>query len=73
MHIVVYTQKACPHSLAAKVWLSQHNYEFEEVALDEDNELNRFCELHPDLKTLPQIFVDDKNIGGFSDLLRSAL
>lgn len=73
MQIVVYSRKGCPHCLSAKVWLQQRGYEFEEISLDNIDTLQAFLSEHADLKTVPQIFVDGKNIGGFSELLRSEL
>lgn len=73
MKIVIYTKKACPHCLAAKVWLSQRDYTIEEISLDDAEDLNHFHSRYPELRTMPQIFVGGESIGGFSDLLRSAL
>jgi len=73
MDIVVYSKKSCPHCLSAKVWLEQRQYQFTEISLDDPKELKAFQESYPNLTTVPQIFVDGKNIGGFSELIRSDL
>lgn len=73
MNIVVYTKKTCPHCLSAKVWLDKRNYSYQEISLDNPADHTAFKAEHPTLKTVPQIFVDGKSIGGFSELLRSNL
>lgn len=73
MEIVVYTKKKCPYCVSAKVWLDTRNYTYQEISLDDPTDLKAFREANPSLKTVPQIFVDGNNIGGFSELLRSDL
>lgn len=71
MQITVYTKTKCPYCVSAKVWLNTRNYQYEEISLDNPADLKAFREQHPTLKTVPQIFVDGENLGGFSDLLRT--
>lgn len=73
MLIQVYTMRGCARSLSTKVWLDAHKYKYQEISLDNPAKLKNFRETNPTLKTLPQIFVDGKSIGGFSELLRSNL
>ena len=71
--IKVYTKKRCPYCTSAKIWLTQKNYQFEEISLDDTNILREFTEQHPSLRAVPQIFVGKENIGGFSELIKSKL
>ncbi len=71
--IKVYTKKRCPYCASAKIWLTQKNYQFEEISLDDAEILREFTEQHPRLRTVPQIFVGKENIGGFSELIKSKL
>lgn len=73
MNIKVYTKRRCSFCTAAKHWLAQRQYTYEEVSLDHQNEKERFVSQYPELKTVPQIFVDGENIGGFSELRDSIL
>ena len=73
MNIVVYTKKTCPYCLSAKVWLETREYNYQEISLDNPADLKAFRDANPTLKTVPQIFVDGNNIGGFTELLRSNL
>lgn len=72
-NIKVYTKKRCPYCVSAKIWLSQRNYKFEEISLDDQAQFTQFKEQYPGLKTVPQIFVGIENIGGFSELIKSKL
>jgi glutaredoxin len=60
MNIVVYTKRACPRSLSAKVWLTQHGYPFKEIDVSNDAAKTK----------TPEIIIEGVNIGGFSELLR---
>lgn len=71
--IKVYTKKRCPYCTSAKIWLSQRNYAFEEISLDDTEVLREFTEQNPSLRTVPQVFVGLENIGGFSELIKSKL
>jgi glutaredoxin len=71
--IKVYTKKRCPYCTSAKIWLSQRNYAFEEISLDDTEVLREFTEKNPSLRTVPQIFLGLENIGGFSELIKSKL
>jgi len=71
--IKVYTKKRCPYCTSAKIWLSQRDYAYEEISLDNTDILKEFIEQNPTLRTVPQIFVGKQNIGGFSELIKSKL
>lgn len=71
--IKIYTKKRCSYCTAAKLWLTQKNYQFEEISLDDAEILKEFIEKNPRLRTVPQIFVGKENIGGFSELIKSKL
>ena len=73
MNIRVYTRKSCPYCTSAKIWLKQKNYQFEEISLDDMDVLQAFLVENPDAKTVPQIFVENERIGGFSELIKSKL
>ena len=71
--ITIYTKKRCPYCTSSKIWLKQHNYEFSEISLDNPTDQSQFVTDNPGLRTVPQIFVDGKLIGGFSELIKSEL
>lgn len=71
--IKVYTKKRCPYCTSAKIWLGQRNYNFEEISLDNKEIQDQFILDNPGLRTVPQIFIGDESIGGFSELIKSKL
>lgn len=67
--ITVYTMHRCPYCEAAKKLLSQEGYAYEEklVEMDDDATWTRL-EKETGYKTMPQIFIGSKFIGGYNDL-----
>ena len=71
--IEIYTLDYCPYCQKAKFFLKEKGVEFKEIPCD-DNEEEMRVELTkkfnlPNLATFPQIIIDGKNIGGYSDLI----
>lgn len=71
--IKIYTKKRCPYCTSAKIWLKQRDYIFEEISLDNPEDQTQFIKANPEYKTVPQIFIGAKHIGGFTDLIKSEL
>ena len=66
--IKVYTKDFCPYCVKAKDLLKKKNLEFEEINLEgKFDEINALKE-KTGMRTLPQIFIDEKLVGGFSEL-----
>lgn len=66
--IKVYTWSNCPYCVLAKNLLSGKGVDFQEINLDgKDKELKALRE-RTGMRTVPQIFIDDKLIGGYQDL-----
>ena len=68
--IIIYTTRFYGYCNAAKKWLEQKGLEYQEIRLYEGNEMEKFREAYPELRTSPQIFCDGENIGGFTDLVQ---
>ena len=68
--ITIYTTRFCGYCNAAKKWLKQKGVEYQEIRLYEGNEMEKFREEFPELRTSPQIFFDGENIRGFTDLVQ---
>ncbi len=67
--IVVYSGPHCPFCDKAKALLNRKNAEFEEFNVKEDvDKLDEMIKLSNGRMTIPQIFIDDKHIGGCDDL-----
>lgn len=66
--IQVYTWANCPYCVRAKDLLTRKGLAFTEINLDDkDAELKALRE-RTGMRTIPQIFIGDKFIGGFSEL-----
>jgi glutaredoxin 3 len=67
--VIVYTANPCPYCSQAKALLSRRGVAFEEKLISYDDE-DAWDELEKrsGMKTMPQIFVDDRLVGGFTEL-----
>jgi glutaredoxin 3 len=66
--ITVYTRRFCGYCGAAKQLLESHDYQYAEVSLDNDPEQLEQVMLKANQRTMPQIFVADRSVGGFREL-----
>ncbi|ETO91349.1 MAG: glutaredoxin 3 [Candidatus Xenolissoclinum pacificiensis L6] len=68
VRIVVYSKNHCPFCEKAKMILMNHGYSYEERKLEDDFDgiMNLFSS--NGLQTFPQIFINDKLVGGCDDL-----
>lgn len=67
--IKVYTMESCPYCDAAKKLLASKGMTFEEVLVDWDDDDTWFrLEKKTGHKSMPQIFIGDKFIGGYNEL-----
>lgn len=65
---IVWSKDSCPFCVQAKALLTQKGITFEERNINKDWTREQLLEAVPDARTLPQIFVDDKLVGGFTEL-----
>jgi len=68
MKAVVWSKNACPFCDQAKNLLKLKGIEFEERNISTDWTREQLLAAVPDARTVPQIFLDDKLIGGFTEL-----
>ncbi len=67
--IEIYTKAFCPYCDHAKNFFDHRNLPFEEIRVDLDPEkLNEMLKRAEGRRTVPQIFINDVGIGGFSDM-----
>ena len=70
MKATVWSKNACPFCVQAKALLESRGIEFEERNVSTDWTKEQLLEAVPTARTLPQIFLDDNYIGGFTELRR---
>lgn len=67
--IEIYTTKVCPYCVKAKRLLDAKDVDFTEIDVTgNDEERMALVQKSGGRRTVPQIFIDDKAIGGCDDL-----
>ena len=68
MQAIVWSKDACPFCVQAKALLESKGIKFEERNVSKDWTREQLLAAVPNARTLPQIFLDDKLVGGFTEL-----
>ncbi len=66
--VFVYSTSVCPYCVQAKRLLESEGVPYEEIRLDNDPKGREELEKLTQRRTVPQIFIGDKHVGGFDDL-----
>lgn len=66
--VVIYTTSLCGFCFAAKSLLDNKGVAFKEVAVDGDHETRQALMQETGQRTVPQIWIGRKHVGGFTDL-----
>ena len=68
MNIFVYTKSKCPNCVATKQLLKSKGLKFIENDMDTETVRQAFNFAYPDVKQMPQIFINDQRVGGLAGL-----
>ena len=68
MKVVVWSKYNCQHCDQAKSLLEQQGIAFEERKIGDGWTKEELLETVPAARSVPQIFIDDRLIGGFTEL-----
>ncbi|MBY0316713.1 MAG: glutaredoxin 3 [Bdellovibrionales bacterium] len=66
--VVIYSKTYCPYCDRAKALFKSKNVSYDEIKVDDDPALYTELKNRTGMMTVPQIFIDDKLIGGYTDL-----
>ena len=66
--VKIYTREACGYCTAAVRFLTAKGIAFEEIDATGNVELRRWLVEATGQSTVPQIFIGDRSIGGYTDL-----
>ena len=66
--VKVYTTQTCPYCIRAKALLKKRDIPFEEIDVSRDEEKRGWLVKASGMRTVPQIFIDGKPIGGSDEL-----
>ncbi|MCT7973076.1 MULTISPECIES: glutaredoxin 3 [Oscillatoriales] len=68
-HVEIYTWQTCPYCIRAKVLLMWKGVKFTEYKIDGDGAARvKMAERANGRRSVPQIFINDRHIGGCDDL-----
>jgi glutaredoxin 3 len=68
MKAIVWSKDTCPFCDQAKALLTQRDIAFEERRIGSGYTREQLLEAVPTARTVPQIFLDNQHIGGFTEL-----
>ena len=68
MNIIIYSKDNCSNCLKIKNILNKYNPKI--ISLDKDISREEFINIFPNTKTLPQVVIVSKHIGGYKDVER---
>ncbi len=68
MKAIVWSKYHCPYCDQAKALLTQKGIKFEERKIGDGFSKEDLLEAVPTARTVPQIFLDDTLVGGFTEL-----
>jgi glutaredoxin 3 len=68
MNIFIYTKKGCPNCVAAKNLMQSKNLKYVELNMDELAVREAFEFAYPEVRGMPQIFINDQRVGGLLGL-----
>lgn len=69
MSVTIYTTDNCPFCHAAKNLLKGKGVKFEEIDVSDDEDFDKLVD-RTGWQTVPQIFINEKLIGGYRELTK---
>ena len=66
--IIIYSKEVCPYCVRAKALLQRKGQSFTEIKITDDKMKDEMMKKSGGRMTVPQIFIDEKHIGGCDDL-----
>lgn len=68
MNIDIYTKENCPNCTTAKQLLHSKQLRYQEWAFEDPANREAFANICPDIRQMPQIFINDQRVGGLAGL-----
>ncbi len=66
--VTVYSTRICPYCMLAKRLLGNKGVSYQEIMVDQNDGLRAEMMQRSGRRTVPQIFIGDRHVGGFDDL-----
>lgn len=68
MNIILYSKTECPNCVTAKKLLDSKGLDFIERSIEEEQWRDVFTRQFPDIRQMPQIFINGQRVGGLAGL-----
>ena len=68
--VVMYSTRFCPYCMRARFLLDSKNVTYQDIGVDARPELRREMMEKSGRRTVPQIWIGERHIGGYDDLAR---
>ncbi len=66
--ITIYSTLICPYCSAAKQLLKSKDLDYQEIRVDQNRQQRQVMMEKSGRTSVPQIFINDKHVGGFDEL-----
>ena len=67
--VEIYSKSNCSYCVMAMNFFDSNNMEYQVYSVDDPKIFSEMMERNPQARTVPQIFIDDQLIGGYTDLI----
>tara|TARA_B100000900_G_C20258283_1_gene584871 strand:+ start:20 stop:250 length:231 start_codon:yes stop_codon:yes gene_type:complete len=67
--VEIYSKSNCSYCVMAMNFFDSKNISYDVYSADDPKIFKEMMDRNPQARTLPQIFIDDKLIGGYTDLV----
>ena len=67
--VIVYSKNMCGYCVQAKNWLKNKGIDYTEINIEEKPEAREFV-INEGHRTMPQIYIDGKSMGGYNELVK---
>ena len=67
--VEIYSSAHCPYCMMAKQFLDRRGVDYQEIRIDIDPEKRQEMMKKSRQRTVPQIFINNEAIGGYTDLI----
>lgn len=68
--VIMYSTRFCPYCIRARFLLESKNVDYTDIGVDARPELRREMMQKSGRRTVPQIWIGDRHVGGYDDLAR---
>ena len=70
MKVEIYSKSNCPYCDMAKDFFNSKDIVFTSYNAENVDIFNELMERNPNARTMPQIFINNKLVGGYTDLIK---